>query len=661
MINYQKAPLPVKISLPFTLVFLFFWMSGVLLVGQYFSRKLDADKREQTIELATLVEREFERELNSLRRSARLLANDELIRRGTSNSDIRLLQQEILPSKAILDVDAIMITNRDLESLVETRALPFRDIKIQTKSVENLTVGGVDLSTVVVSEAGEAPVMIGSSPIKNEFGITGGVMLGTVLGNERLRQINESFEEQLVVLVDHKVAASTFSGDIAYDDIHLVEWDEDSATPRLIEVNNRVYLAQAITLDGLNNEHFEVVLLISQQPLNESKQALWLLILTPGIAGGLLLAGIGYWLAKRMARPIQDITRVAQNVVRDNNFDLRAPVVSQDEIGELAASLNQLILWVGEYTDALEHAAQTLEARVDERTQELSSAIAQLKDTQSQLIQTEKMSSLGQMVAGIAHEINNPISFIQGNLNPLNGYVCDLIELVETYEAAYPEPTDSVVEKREEVEIEFLAEDATKIMSSMKMGTQRVRDIIVSLRNFSRLDEAAIKDVDLCEGLDSTLLILNHRLKQGVTVVKSYEPLPSVRCSPAQINQVFTNIIANALDAMFEADTPSMQIEIVTRDLSSEQVQVCIRDNGPGMPASVRQKIFDPFFTTKPVGKGTGLGLGICFKIIQQHQGTIEVVSEVGQGTEFIVTLPKNYVSVENDSDEADARTPQAV
>ena len=172
------------------------------------------------------------------------------------------------------------------------------------------------------------------------------------------------------------------------------------------------------------------------------------------------------------------------------------------------------------------------------------------------------------------------------------------------------------------------------------MGTQRVRDIIVSLRNFSRLDESTIKDVDLSEGLESTLLILNHRIKQGVTVVKDYASLPLVMCSPAQLNQVFTNIIANGLDAMFDTNSHTKELSVTTRNLKDGSVQVSIKDTGPGMPAEVIDKIFNPFFTTKPVGKGTGLGLGICFKIVQQHQGTLEVKSEVGSGTEFLITLP---------------------
>jgi len=229
-----------------------------------------------------------------------------------------------------------------------------------------------------------------------------------------------------------------------------------------------------------------------------------------------------------------------------------------------------------------------------------------------------------------------------GNLRPLLDYIGDMVELLDTYHTEYPDPSDIIIEKREEIDIDFVVEDLNKLCQSIKIGTGRVREIVVSLRNYSRLDEAVIKEVNLCDGLDSTLLILGHRIKEGVVINKQYEPLPEIKCSPAQLNQVFTNIIANAIDAMMEADVTPKELTLTTRELSAEQVQVSIKDNGPGMTPEIKEKIFDPFFTTKVVGKGTGLGLGICFKIIEQHRGTIEVISEIGQGTEFVITLPKN-------------------
>ena len=339
-------------------------------------------------------------------------------------------------------------------------------------------------------------------------------------------------------------------------------------------------------------------------------------------------------LSHRAVSPILNIAenaRLVRSKLKHERFsDIETvSIAAENEIGTLAITFNQLI-------EQLKFSYNELQ----EKNQNLQSTLIDLKRTQTQLIQTEKMSSLGQMVAGIAHEINNPITFIQGNIRPLQNYFEDLRELLETYQSEYPEPTQAIVNKQNEVEIEFLLEDGIKLLNSLKMGTDRVRDIVVSLRNYSRLDEAAIKDVNIHSGIDSTLLILNHRLKYDVEVIKNYGYLPLIRCSPAQLNQVFTNIISNALDAMFDANSQPKQLIIITRKFDLNNIQISFRDTGPGISPDVKTKIFDPFFTTKDVGKGTGLGMEICFRIIEQHQGDIKVISEMGHGAEFIITLP---------------------
>jgi signal transduction histidine kinase len=352
---------------------------------------------------------------------------------------------------------------------------------------------------------------------------------------------------------------------------------------------------------------------------------------------------LAFYTSCAIARPVESVTQVAQRVTREGNFTLQAPVTTEDEVALLANSLNQLVLWVGEHTQNLELARQTLELRVEERTQELTRTLEELRQTQAQLIQTEKMSSLGQVVAGVAHEINNPVNFIHGNIKYLSDYTEELLAIIRLYQQRCTSLDPEIQDRLEDTDLEFVASDLPKIMSSMKMGTERIRQIVLSLRNFSRLDEAEMKAVDIHEGIDSTLLILNHRLKQGIEVIKQYEDLPKIACYPAGLNQVFMNILANAIDALEEgpnAGRPAPAIVIQTERVDSGHIRVVIRDNGPGIPPEIMGKLFDPFFTTKPVGSGTGLGLSICYQIVEKHRGKIEVSSPSGQGAEFAVVLP---------------------
>jgi signal transduction histidine kinase len=289
--------------------------------------------------------------------------------------------------------------------------------------------------------------------------------------------------------------------------------------------------------------------------------------------------------------------------------------------------------------------------KTQQQTQKISKTLEDLKQAQTQLIQSEKLSSLGQLVAGVAHEINNPVNFIYGNLAHLEGYIKDLMELVQVYDVAYPDPCDEVLDEIDEIDFEFLQEDLPKVVNSIKIGAERIRQIVVSLRNFSHKDQNEKKPLNLHEGIDSTLLILYHRLKAKahqpeIEVIKNYGVLPEIEGFAGQLNQVFMNIFSNSIDAIEEKllDDPdfSPHITITTEVIkSTNQVLIELGDNAKGMPEKVRQSIFEPFFTTKGIGKGTGLGLAITHQIVvEKHGGTIECNSQEGKGTKFKIKLP---------------------
>jgi len=340
----------------------------------------------------------------------------------------------------------------------------------------------------------------------------------------------------------------------------------------------------------------------------------------------------------RVHLQVQNLTRTLQ---KQNHL-------LKDEVEQRQEAENKLL----EANEALEGMNHQLEKRVEERTRDLSDTLQTLQQTQVQLIQQEKLSALGQLVAGIAHEINNPVNFIHGNIDHASGYADDLLSLFNLYEKHYPDPVDDIREKREEIDVGFLTEDLPKLLTSMQVGTDRIRDIVLSLRIFSRLDEAEVKDVDVHEGIDSTLLILNSRIKSPtmscpISIVREYSGLPKVKCYPGQLNQVFMNILSNAIDAIEEEyeNTNNKdwqpEIRVITEPVEGDKISIQICDNGPGVPEALLEKIFDPFFTTKAVGKGTGLGMSISHEIFaEKPNGAICCQRIEPQGTRFTITIP---------------------
>lgn len=411
-----------------------------------------------------------------------------------------------------------------------------------------------------------------------------------------------------------------------------------------------------------------VKLQIVAKYFQEAKQTLTHLILLGLSLAVLLSVLISNLLAQQISHPIIKLAKRSQTLAEG---DLNSPIPNiknGGEIGQLAHAyqemanslktlINNLEQRVLERTQELEIARQTLEERVQERTKELSqknheleikteqlhTTLNDLKMAQLQLIQTEKMSSLGQIVAGIAHEINNPVNFIYANLTYVKNYVKDLLSLIYYYQERYPDP--EIQTYAEKIELDYLIQDFPQIIASMDTGANRIQEIVLSLRNFSRHDEAEVKKVNIHEGIESTLLLLQHRLNPAgdrpiIEIIKKYDSLPLIECYSRQLNQVFMHVLVNAIDALELQQQLNKKIIIKTINTTNNSIIVKVIDNGIGIEDKNITKIFDPFFTTKSVGRGTGLGLTVSYQIIKRHQGNIKIVSQLNQETEVIIELP---------------------
>ncbi|MGD1939555.1 MAG: sensor histidine kinase [Cyanophyceae cyanobacterium] len=414
-------------------------------------------------------------------------------------------------------------------------------------------------------------------------------------------------------------------------------------------------LALSSRVFGATEQRGVAIAIIDLQPL-EQEAFRGFIVSSVAIAAGILLTLVmlSYLIHRIIIAPLSQLNQSVKDSETSGKFLFDAGKVN-NEITFLADTFQEVYGQLATYEELEKEVQQRKEAEVALRESEaeerrkaeaLTETLKTLQETQIQLIQTEKMSSLGQMVAGLAHEINNPINFIHNNLTYANQYLVDLLELATLYRESFGEATPDIEEKIEAIEFEFIQEDSAKLFKSLLNGSERIFELVVSLKNFSRLDQAEQKNVDIHEGIESTLLILRNRLERlkdtkvnPIKVVRNYGNIPPVNCYASQLNQVFMNLLTNGIDAL--DNVVAGVITIATEQLKNGYIRISIGDNGCGIPENIRESLFDPFFTTKPVGQGTGLGLSISYKIVvEQHRGKLFCQSEVGTGTNFILEIP---------------------
>ncbi|MEM6254075.1 MAG: ATP-binding protein [Cyanobacteria bacterium P01_D01_bin.156] len=643
--QFSNLSLAGKILIPMLSIFLGMWSVGTVSVGYFETRKQEEALKAETQKTTVQIVKEIESSQELLGFQAKSITDITFLTEIVASGDQKALLKALLPLKLSFHLDWIKIIDPEGKVLADLRSSALGSARLHDTQVMSLAQNGLLVDGVVIAESPGPPLLIKTLSITSKQEDVGSILVGHALTPNVLTDMLAAERQQLIVLQGNNVISSTLPT------IDPSDLAEQSQRVQQIQLDGISYLSRAVELPWLNSDEFQIIVLTPLAQFHASQRQMWLLVYGIGLLGGGLISITGLWTTRLITNRITKLTEATQKLAADD-LSISIPVDGNDEVAVLAKSFNYM-------TEQLKYR----DVKIRTQVEELEELVQQLQQMPEQ-VHMEKMAGLGQMVAGVAHEINNPISFIYGNIPAAKEYFQDLVDLTKLYQKHLPLPPKEIQDLEKTIDIDFIITDLSKVLDSFTSGAERIREIVLSLRTFSRKDEAIMKTVNLHDGIDSTLVILQHRLnvqpdRPAITVLKDYGSIPRIQCFAGEINQVFMNLLTNAVDALEEhtkqqrtvvkhdeGSALKPHIRIHTEVIANRWIKVSIADNGTGIPSEIQTKLFEPFFTTKVVGEGTGLGLSISYQIVvKKHKGKIWCNSEIGQGTEFVIQLP-----LENDN-----------